>query len=88
MNPRFNKNCGQPKQLQVNTYFFKGTRFPGDAGLLFPTGYMGSSMYHVTVGKPDYVLGQGTYTLMLMNWSAATSPTIEYSLTVYQEGSG
>jgi len=45
-------------------------------------------MYHVTVGKPDYVLGQGTYTLMLMNWSAATSPTIEYSLTVYQEGSG
>jgi len=70
MNPRFKKNCkGPASQLQVNTYLFKGTRFPGNAGLLTPIGYMGSSMYHVTVGEPDMALDAGTYTIMVANWS-------------------
>jgi hypothetical protein len=89
-NPRFKKNCPTPAQkVFVNTYFYKGTRFPGNAGLLFPLGYMGSTMYHVTVGKPDYALDAGTYTLMSANWGCEGScQPLDYTLVVYQMGSG
>ena len=86
-NPRLKKGCSNKgDKVFVNTYFYRGTRYPGNAGLLYPLGYMGSSMFHVTVGKPDMVLNAGTYTLMVANW--AGTPRLDYSLIVYQEGSG
>lgn len=73
----------------MNTYFFPGTRFPGNSGLTFPLGYMGSSMYHVTVGRPDYKIEAGTHTLMVANWGCNGScDPLDYHLIVYQEGSG
>lgn len=73
----------------MNTYFYPGTRFPGNSGLTFPLGYMGSSMYHVTVGRPDYKIKKGTHTLMVANWACNGScDPLDYHLIVYQEGSG
>lgn len=67
----------------MGTFLNKGTRYTGN--LIFPQGYMGSSLYHVTVGKPDYELDAGTYHLMVYNFGGGQ---LDYSLTVYQRGSG
>jgi hypothetical protein len=57
--------------------------------LLFDMGFMGNGFYHSTEGKPDYVFDAGTYTMMVANWACkGTCSPLEYSLTVYQEGSG
>jgi hypothetical protein len=89
-NPRFKKNCKTaPAKVFVNTYFYKGTINPGDSGLTFPSGYMGNSLYHLTVGRPDYALPAGTHTLKVINWACEGSCNpLDYSLIVYQRGSG
>jgi len=50
---------------------------------------MGGTSYHVTVGRPDYALAAGTYTLKVINWNCeGTCNPQDYSLIVYQRGSG
>jgi len=50
---------------------------------------MGSSMYHVTVGRPDFELDAGTYTLMVANWACEGScAQLDYKVIAYQRGSG
>ena len=90
-NPRFKKNCPKQDTVQVNTYLFKGTTYPGEDNMLLPIGYMGGSFYHVTVGKPDWAMERGTYTILVANWQCQGDPPcapFDYQFTVYQQGPG
>ena len=71
---------------QVNTYFFKGTRYTGNAGLIYEIGFLGNRLYHTTLGKPDQALDAGTYTMWVMNWGIGNVNPLDYQLTVYAEG--
>lgn len=66
-NPRMFRNCPVGK-TQVNTFFYKGNRFPGMNKLLVPSGFMGNGFYHTTVGKPHMSFPAGSYTIMVANW--------------------
>lgn len=74
----------------LNTYLFKGSRFPGMKGLIGPLGQLGGSFYHTTLGEPDvYPMhwDQGLYTAMLINWQHDKDPTpVEYTMQVYSTG--
>jgi len=87
-NPRFKKLCGKDNVF-VNTFFFKGKQFPGMEGLEVPRGYMGNTLYHLTVGDP-YKSLDGLYTLLIVNWNfeASHKAPLKYTIQVYQEGSG
>lgn len=87
-NPRMYKNCKKDNTF-VNTFFFKGNRFPGMKNLVVPRGYMGNSLYHLTVGKPGMTLAAGQYTVQVANWNHGKGKNVQnYSFQVYQEGAG
>ncbi len=87
-NPRMFRNC-QVGRTHVNTYFFRGIRFRGMNSLLTPMGFMGNGLYHTTVNKPHMKLKAGSYTIMAINWRFDKGKRVqEYSLQVYQEGTG
>lgn len=88
-NPRFKKLC-QKDSTFLNTFFFKGKDFPGMDKLVVPRGYLGSSLYHLTVGEPHLTLEAGIYTLLVVNWNFETNhqAPLPYTISVYQEGSG
>lgn len=58
--------------------------------LVVPRGYMGSTLYHLTVGDPYLTLAEGVYTLLVVNWNFESNhrEALTYGITVYQEGSG
>jgi len=72
-NPRFKKLCSKTSTF-VNTFFFAGKTFQGMDKLVVPRGYMGQSLYHLTVGDPYLMLDQGTYTLLVVNWNFKDEP--------------
>jgi len=82
------KNCKKDNTF-LNTFFFKGNRFEGMDKLIVERGYLGDSLYHLTVGKPGMTLQPGRYTIMVANWNHGKGkPVQEYTLTSYQEGAG
>merc|ERR1719329_362998 len=82
LNKRFKKNCNW-KRYSVGIYFLKGTYYSNKN--LITTGFLGWSHHHTT-GKPDVATPAGTYTLNIYNWNYPKSDSIEYQVTVYQEG--
>lgn len=88
MNPRFYKGCKKDNTF-INTFFYKGARFPGMKGLTVPRGYMGQSLYHLTVGQPGLVLPAGRHTILVANWNYGKGKNVQhYTISVYQEGAG
>ena len=58
--------------------------------LVVPRGYMGSTLYHQTVGDPHLELEAGVYTLLVVNWNFETNhrAALQYTISAYQEGAG
>lgn len=67
-NPRFQKNCAKDNTF-INTFFYKGEVFRGMEYLVVPRGYLGQSLYHLTIGSPDLELDEGSYTLLVYNFA-------------------
>jgi hypothetical protein len=75
--------------MNLNFFLWKGSGgFPGMDALEAETGIISYNLFHHTLAVPDKVYDEGTYTLIVANWSFADFAEAKYMLTVYQEGSG